>query len=74
MSLDDNRIRASAIRSVLTRLETERLEAKSLGLDACQMLIRELDEEIAACRSMYVLAVVTEIAVLRAEMFGRQVG
>ena len=34
----------------------------------------DLDEELEYCRRLYVAAAVTEMATLRAELFGPQVG
>ena len=66
---------ASELRTRLNRLHLERLEARSTGLaesDAAYMA--DLDEEIEECRSAFLGAVVVEIAVLRAEVAGRQTG
>ncbi len=65
---------AVVIRAYLSRLELERLEAKSIGLGDCQTYMSDLDEEIARCRSAYVGAAFTEIAVFRGELSGRQAG
>jgi hypothetical protein len=70
----DTQISAADIRAYLSQLQAERLEAKTVGLDECQTYINELDDEIAHCRSAYVGAAVTEIAVLRGELSGRQTG
>jgi hypothetical protein len=58
----------------LRLLELERREAEDLGLINCQPYRRDLEEEMALCRLAYVGAAVTEIAALRAELSGRQVG
>ena len=58
----------------LQELHAERLLASSEGLDADTAYIAYLDEEIAEVRDAYVGAAVTEIATLRAELFGPQVG
>ena len=65
---------AAEIRNHLKLLELERLEAQYVGLMDCEDYKRDLEEEIAECRSVFVGAAVTEIAVLRAELSGRQVG
>jgi hypothetical protein len=65
---------ATEIRSHLHRLELERLEAKSVGLDDCGSYMAQLDDEIAHCRSAFLGAAVTELAVLRGELHGRQLG
>jgi hypothetical protein len=58
----------------LNRLQLERLEAKSAGLNKHQPSITALGEEIAHYRSAFVGAAVTEIAVVRGELCGRQMG
>jgi hypothetical protein len=70
----DSQISAAEIRAYLSQLQAERLEATTVGLDECQTYISELDDEIAHCHSVYVGAAVTEIAVLRGELSGRQTG
>jgi hypothetical protein len=51
-------------RSQLVTLLAVRSEARGTGQAA------ELDEEIEACREIYTRAAVTEIAMLRAELWG----
>jgi hypothetical protein len=58
----------------LRQLFLERLEAKALALGGCQAYMSDLEDEIAECRAALVLAAVTEIAVLRGELFGRDDG
>jgi hypothetical protein len=65
---------ALAIQSHLHQLQAERALASIEGLDAVATYMADLDEEIAATRDAYVGAAVTEIASLRAELFGPQVG
>jgi hypothetical protein len=65
---------AAEIRNRLNLLELERLEAESVGLLDNERYRWALDEEMAECRAAYVCAAVAEIASLRAELFGRQVG
>lgn len=65
---------AAEIRNHLKLLELERLEAESVGLLGDEHYKRDLEEEMAECRSAFVGAAVTEIACLRAELYGRQVG
>jgi hypothetical protein len=55
-------------------LELERREAQHIGLLDCEQYRRDLEEELAECRVANVGAAVTEIATLRAELSGRQVG
>jgi hypothetical protein len=64
---------AIEIKSQLHQLHAERALATAEGITASAYLA-DLDEEIAATRIAYVGAAVTEIATLRAELFGPQVG
>jgi hypothetical protein len=65
---------ANEIRTHLDRLQLERFEAEAIGLDRCEAYMADLEDEIAECRAAYVGAAVTEIAVIRAELFGRLEG
>ena len=56
------------------QLHAERQLAALEGLDSCRRYVEDLELEIAATRNSYVGAVVTEIATLRAELFGAQMG
>jgi hypothetical protein len=58
----------------LKELQAERLLATSMGLAADAAYMADLDDEIAQVSDAYVVAAVTEIATLRAELFGLQVG
>jgi hypothetical protein len=62
------------IRAHLLELAQERNEAERAGLGANEAYMADLDEEIVAYRHALVGAAVTEIAVLRGELFGREVG
>jgi predicted LPLAT superfamily acyltransferase len=61
-------------RSHLGELEVERALAKSTALAGVDSYMADLDEEIATWRNVYIGAAVTEIASLRAELFGPQYG
>ena len=61
-------------RSRLRRLEAERLDAAEAGLGANAAYMRDLHAEIAAARVAYVSLAMTEVATLRAELGGTQVG
>ena len=61
-------------RSHLGELEVERALAKSTALAGVDSYMADLEEEIATWRNVYVGAAVTEIASLRAELFGPQYG
>ena len=58
----------------LKELRAERVLASSRGLAADATYMAYLDNEIAEASYAYVAAAVTEIATLRAELFGLQVG
>ena len=65
---------ASDLRAHLARLQLERVEADAVGLTGCESYMADLEEEIEVTRQVYVIAAVTEIAELRAELFGAQQG
>jgi hypothetical protein len=58
----------------LKELQAERVLAGLEGLAPDSAYMAELDDEICAAHAAYVCAAVTEIASLRAELFGPQVG
>jgi predicted DNA-binding protein len=58
----------------LKALQAERLLASSEGLGAGTAYMADLEDEIAEVSDAYVAAAVAEIATLRAELFGPQVG
>ncbi len=62
------------IQNHLQELQTERALASIEGLMGNSAYMADLDQEIAAIRSAYVGAAVTEIATLRAQLSGPQVG
>ena len=64
---------ALEIQSQLRQLHVERALASVEGLESPAYLA-DLDEEIADTRVAYVATAVTEIATLRAELFGPQLG
>ena len=65
---------AVALRTRLGRLMAERLDAVEAGLGATTLSMDQLASEIAAHRAAYVLAAVTEIAVLRGGLSGAPQG
>jgi hypothetical protein len=67
-------ITATDARRELMRLTAERLDARETGQDLSAGYLTELDCEIDECRLTYELLALTEIASLRAELFGAQVG
>jgi hypothetical protein len=58
----------------LKQLHAERALALIEGLEDNAAYMADLDDEIAATRAAYVGAAVTEIASMRAELSGPQVG
>jgi hypothetical protein len=62
------------IRAHLNLLLLERVETESQRLAACPHYIRDLEDEIAEYHSASVCIAVLEIARLRAELSGPQMG
>jgi DNA-binding transcriptional regulator YbjK len=62
------------LRTHLTMLTAERLDAAELGLAGNTIYMAELDEEIAEATHAYTLAAVTELATLRSQLTGAEVG
>ena len=58
----------------LHRLQAERLDAADAGLRDNAIYMAELETDIEASRVAYVALAVTEIATLRAELSGPQLG
>ena len=65
---------ATDARSRLHRLEAERLDAIDAGLGENAVYMDDLQDELAASRVAYIGLAVTEIATLRAQLAGPQVG
>lgn len=65
---------ATEIHNHLQGLEAERMHAALEGLSTDPAYMADLTDEITAARQAFVGAAVTEIAVLRAQLFGIQVG
>jgi len=65
---------ASEAHRELIRLNTERLEARRAGLTTDRDHLADLDNEIAEWKLTYEVLAITEIASLRAELFGSQIG
>jgi hypothetical protein len=64
----------SEIRAHLNRLLLERIEAEFAGLTSCEPYIKDLEDEISEYEGALLGAVVTQIALARAEVSGRLVG
>jgi hypothetical protein len=69
-----SQISALELRSHVIQLEAERALALSEGLGGVEAYMADLDQELEHRRLLYVAAAVTEIASLRAELFGPQLG
>lgn len=65
---------AADLRDYLTQLQAERALASLEGLDRNPVYAADLDDALAEAQNAYVLAAVTEIATLRAELFGPDLG
>jgi hypothetical protein len=65
---------ALEIKSQLEDLHAERVLAEVEGLAANSAYMHDLEIEIAAVRAAFVTTAVTEIATLRAELFGADRG
>ena len=61
-------------RSRLWRLQAERLNAVEAGLGRNAVYMADLHVDIAAARAAYVGIAMTEVATLRAELGGAQIG
>jgi hypothetical protein len=65
---------ATDARNRLHRLQAERLEALEAGLGDNALYMADLENDIAQSHAAYVGLAVTEIATLRAQLGGPQVG
>jgi hypothetical protein len=65
---------AIEVRDHLTQLEAERALALTTELSGVRSYMADLDEEIEITRRLYTVSAITEIATLRAELFGAQHG
>ena len=61
-------------RDRIRELETERVLASKVGLAENDSYMRDLEAELETWHRRYVISAVTEIATLRAEMFGAETG
>lgn len=67
-------VTALAARTHVTDLEAERKLALAAGLGRIELYMDDLEEELVLWRAIYAIAAVTEIATLRAELFGPEIG
>jgi hypothetical protein len=65
---------AADARTWLRRLEAERLDAIDAGHGENAVYMAQLQDDLAASRVAYVGLAITEIATLRAQLAGPQVG
>ena len=65
---------ATEARLRLQRLQAEHLDAIEAGLGDNALYMADLESDIDAYRALYVGLAVTEIATLRGQLSGRQVG
>jgi hypothetical protein len=72
--LHQSGLTAPFVRNQLLELESERALALDTGVAEIDAYLSDLRQEIAIWRELYVLSAVTEIATLRAEVDGPQVG
>ena len=67
-------VTATEARDHVAELEAERALAEVTGVAAIHSYISDLEEELGIWRELYVITAVTEIATLRGELSGVQVG
>ena len=65
---------AAEFRGYVAQLEAELATALQTKLGQVETYMADLEEELELCRTLYVIAAVTEIATLRAELSGAQHG
>ena len=65
---------AADLQDYLAQLQAERALASLEGLDRNPVYAADLDEALAEAQNAYVLAALTEISTLRAELFGPDLG
>lgn len=71
---DQGTVDALEVGSRLSELEMERGLARGTPLGDVRSYMADLEDELEHTRELYAVAVVTEIATLRAELFGAQLG
>lgn len=73
-SIDGAMPTAAEARGHVVELEAERALASTTGIADVDSYMSDLEAEIEVWSRLYVTSAVTEIATLRAELFGIQVG
>jgi hypothetical protein len=71
---DDRTMSSLEIRAHLQQLAQERMSADAFGLTANPAYMADLESEVLGYRLALAGAVLTEIATLRGELFGRNFG
>jgi len=72
--IDGITVTAAEARDHVAELEAERALAEVTGVAEIHSYISDLDQELEVWRELCVISAVTEIATLRGELFGVQVG
>jgi hypothetical protein len=67
-------LKAVELRGRLIQLTAERAETAETELAQIPSYMADLEEEIEATRQLYIMSAVSEIAELRAELFGAHQG
>jgi hypothetical protein len=67
-------VKAVELRGRLIQLTAERAETAGTELAHIRSYMADLEEEIEATRQLYIISAVSEIAELRAELFGAHQG
>jgi hypothetical protein len=62
------------LRARLSELAAERIFARSYGMAADAAYMTDLEDEVATVTAVYIGAAVTELAALRGEFLGPQLG
>jgi polyhydroxyalkanoate synthesis regulator phasin len=72
--IEEVTVTASQARDHVAELEAERALAEVTGVAEIPSYISDLEEELEVWRQLFVISAVTEIATLRGELSGVQVG
>ena len=72
--ISDLGLSAADARDNVSKLEAERAIADLTGVAEIESYMRDLEEELELWRDLYTTLAVTEIAVLRAQLYGPQTG
>jgi hypothetical protein len=72
--LEEKAVSPLELRALLSQLRLELIAATQCGLSRCPAYMADLEAEEAECLEALTLATVTEIAMLRRELWGPLVG